>query len=81
MKVEIVGARDYDMTDNGRRIQGVSLYMVYPESGVVGCVAEKRSYAGGFASDFVIPGFYNVEFTPKGKISEIYPLGSDAKSK
>lgn len=80
MTVEIVGARDYDMVgESGERIRGVSLYMLYPENGVVGRMAEKRSYANGNASQFLIPGMYNIEFTPKGRISSITEIKPDGK--
>lgn len=41
-EMKVVGFRDVDFTDDkGKRISGVSLYVIHPEDGVTGQMAEK----------------------------------------
>ena len=45
-EMKVVGFRDVDFTDEktGKRIQGISLYVVHPADGVIGQIAEKVFY-------------------------------------
>ena len=85
MEVKILGFKSYDFkNDAGERIQGVSVYVCYPEDGVTGEMATKisisspelwkqlRDCVGG--ASFLPGSSVLMHFSNKGKLVNISPI-------
>lgn len=73
MKVKLYGYREVDMTaDDGRRINGVSLYIGYPNDGVVGEQTAKVFINNVLrTSEGFVPHVgdaLNIEYGPNGRV-------------
>lgn len=85
MEVKILGFKAYDFQNNqGERVQGVSVYVTYPEDGTTGEVATKISISNpelwqqlkdcvGGAS-FLPGAVVQMHFSNKGKLVKVSPV-------
>lgn len=85
MEVKIIGFKAYDFQNSqGERVQGVSVYVCYPEDGTIGEVATKitisnpdlwqqlKDCVGGVAA---LPGsIVLMHFSNKGKLVKVSPV-------
>ncbi|MBQ8603718.1 MAG: hypothetical protein IJ410_02585 [Oscillospiraceae bacterium] len=85
MEVKILGFRNFDFTnDKGERIQGVSVFVCYPEDGVTGEMATKitisslelwqqlKDAVGG--ASFLPGSSVLIHFSNKGKLVKVSPV-------
>lgn len=79
MKVKVVGYREVDMvSEDGKPIQGVSLYITYPNDGVVGAQASKQfvnrvmQHSCGYVPK--VDQYVNLEYGPNGRVVSVAAL-------
>ena len=82
MKVKLLGVRPVDFTDEktGEIIEGISMYIVYPDPDVYGVIADKKFIRNDAAEKLGIDiksltdGInkdIDIELNPRGKLSSI----------
>jgi len=82
MKVTLIGFKSVDFTDedNGKHIEGMNLFISYPDADVVGKAAEKQFINKTVFDDFgvspellkkYIDKEINIEYNRRGKIGSL----------
>ena len=75
-QMKVVGFRTVDFEDDkGKRISGISLYVIHPEDGVQGCMAEKVFLSSDRLSELhyrpVIDEVISVGYGRRGRIASV----------
>lgn len=78
MKVNLIGVRELDFTTNeGDQVQGIKLFIAYPEDGVYGNITDSRFISANMFEKLGVPvkdlidhidNVIDVEISPKNKI-------------
>ena len=82
MKVKLLGIRPVEFTDDktGEIIEGISLYIAYPDPDVYGCIADKKFINNSAAEKLkidtktlieAIDHDIDIELNPRGRLSAI----------
>lgn len=82
MKVTLIGFKTVDFTDeeSGKRVNGISLYISFPDADTVGEACERQFVSSKILDDSgikaddleeFINGEINIEYNRKGKIGSI----------
>lgn len=82
MKVTLIGFKSVDFTDeeSGKHVEGISMYLSYPDAGVIGKSSERqfidKAVFEGFGVSPELLGKYvnkdiNVEYNRRGKIASL----------
>lgn len=78
MKCTLIGFKTVDFTNtDGNRVEGINLFLAYPDSNVVGQVAEKKFVSSEIFDNFGVTAdelensvgcVINAEYGPKSKL-------------
>lgn len=77
MKVDLIGLRVVDFVADGEPVQGIKLFLAYPEDNVYGKIVDSRFIRSEVFGSFNVPAeelaahigeTIDIEINPKGKV-------------